>query len=392
MATTRKTLEAHRHRREPAGVAQRSPAASSGLAVAEMAENPRLATQRRALDAAFGKGSRVNGVVQRIPLYEGAPQIVGDYHAAKDTRAGLFVEATRLVRISVRILKRMKSSLDDFLGELELQPDPTNPVTVKIAELTTLLTDTLTKPPTQARWRNAQAAELELSTLDSDTLADRSFRKEADRLKLRLRQMRRQTFGSREFILTQLGDDESWLEKPNFKAEKTAVTTLRRLKDEVDEMMGGMEMARDFPELEGIPARLLDCEQQARAASDEVFASALAGGWKDNIPDQPDPRAAAHFFRDHIIDRHSMSSPAAGAGKFNTDSWDTIRGRIVAALGAGTLSGPYFDVAPGKPRGRFEILHNSGAAMGTTIAGHGTNRILVVVTRSGKSVVTAYPV
>jgi len=91
------------------------------------------------------------------------------------------------------------------------------------------------------------------------------------------------------------------------------------------------------------------------------------------------------------VERHRQTSNAAGAGKFNTDDWAVIRGRINTAHANGVLTGPHFNVADDKPRGRFEITHDSGAAMGTTIVGGATHRIFVVVTRSGRTVVTAYP-
>lgn len=104
------------------------------------------------------------------------------------------------------------------------------------------------------------------------------------------------------------------------------------------------------------------------------------------------PRLAHLYFDAHILARHSRSSKAGGAGKFDSDDWTVIRGRIDSALGAGVLTGPISKNDAGDhPAGRYEIAHDVGARVGVTSSDGPATRVKVIVTRSGKSVVTAYP-
>lgn len=381
---------------EPNAVAQRERSDGPGTAADDMANSQRSTAQRHQLMAAFGNAVQVKspgpatgagqGVAQLVSLY-GEALLTGAYHGTPvGERPAEFVKVRRAVRGAIRILEGMKTRLGSSLQEMELAPLAGNPISLKLAELQ-LLVQTLNQSPTPTRWATVQAAEAALAGQDSATLATASFDFEKARMKAQLRKMRVDTFGTREYILTQLGD-ERWMNP----AQVTAVATLRTLKAQVDTMMAGLDTGEDFPDWDSIPGRLVDFEQQARDAADGPFAQALAAGWQDNGAEAPTPRAAALYFHEHILARHAQSSTAPGAGKFNSDDWGTIRGRINAALTNGALTGPHFNVAADKPRGRFELTHDSGAPMGTTIGGAPTRRIFVVVTRSGKSVVTAYPV
>jgi len=376
-------------RRERQAAAQREPAEKP---VQDQAENPRIAAQRQALHAAFGPALPVqsgapSGVVQRVNLYAAALLTSGYFDHRPALRVPEFDKVKSSVNAAVRILLPHQTRLNTFLQQVNLAPDPANPLARKIAELRLLVSGTLNLKPTETRWSAVKTAEAALVGQDSDTFVAASFAHEQARMKAALHQMRADTFGTREFILTQLGDGK-WMDL----GQRGAVTTLRGLKDEVDAMMATLDTAADYTGWEGIPARLIDAEQRARDATDLPFETALAEGWNEVGPEVPRPREAALFFQAHIMYRHRLSSAAAGAGKFNTDDWGVIRGRITAALGAGALTGPHLNVADDRPRGRFEITYDSGAATGTTIAGHATNRIFVVVTSSGKTVVTAYPV
>lgn len=372
---------------ERQAAAQREPAETP---VQDQSENPRVAAQRRALHAAFGPAlsGAPSGVVQRVNLYPAALLTSGYFDHKPAARPPEFVKVKSSVDAAVGILLPHQTRLNTFLQQLNLAPDPANPLARKIAELRSLVSGTLNLKPTETRWSAVKAAEAALVGQDSDTFVAASFAHEQARMKAALRQMRIDTVGTREFMLTQLGDG-TWMAP----GQQAAVATLRGLKDEVDAMMATLDTAADYTGWEGIPARLIDAEQRARDATDLPFETALAEGWNDVGPEVPTPQLATLFFQAHIMARHRLTSAAAGAGKFNTDDWGVIRARILAALANSAPSAPQFgNLADDRPRGRFEFTYDSGAAMGTTIAGHATNRIFVVVTSSGKTVVTAYPV
>lgn len=118
--------------------------------------------------------------------------------------------------------------------------------------------------------------------------------------------------------------------------------------------------------------------------------------WLDNEftavgPVVPTPRLATNYFQEHIMVRHSLTSPAPNAGKFNSDEWPAVKGYIDSAKQHGALAGPILNEEGGHPNGRFEITHTFPANIGTKINTDPTSRIKLIITRSGKSVVTAYP-
>jgi hypothetical protein len=330
--------------------------------------------------------------VQRAKLHT-APKMDKGYHAYPNPgrvqkRIDIFAELRApLITFRARF-QTLKDSLDRFLAEIELAPAGANPITVKIGQMTTLI-DELAKAPTLVRWDTCRADEAALLGLDDKAIVPLSYAYEKARIITQIKKIRRDTVGRREAILSQMGMNDNWMTP----AQKTGVTKLRNIKAEVDALIVEAEAASDWTDYELLPAKFSTYQQAAEAATDVPFAVELAAvGWEDAGAEVPDPRQANNYFQQHILDRHAQSSPAAGAGKFNTDTWATIRGWINTAKAAAAWNGPIFNAANGHPNGRFECTHNIGAAIGTTIAGAASTTIFLVASRSGKSIVTAYPV
>jgi hypothetical protein len=325
------------------------------------------------------------GTIQCVTVHAAAK--LGGYHAtAVGDRPGVFAALRLALKPFESRLTLMKTRLTDFMKEIELVPAADNPLVTTCAEVVQLRIDLLLNP-TQTRWNQYQAREQALLGLVDENVAAQGYAHEKNAILAKLKLIRKQTVGQREYILTQLGADESWMTAP----QAQAVVTLRRIKTDVDQAFTDAQNAGSWTDYEALPKRLSEFQKDAMAATDVPFQAELAGGWVGVVPDVPTPRLADNYYQNHILDRHKNTSTAVGAGKFLWDDWTTIKARIDTARGAGVVTGPVFNEDDGHPQGRFEIVHATGAQIGTTIGGAATNTIKLIISRTGKTVITAYP-
>jgi hypothetical protein len=334
------------------------------------------------------KSQPIQSNVLQLRKIHAAEIINEDYFKVKvDARKQYFKDLQTALVHPKNCLLLFKGSLERFMHDIEMQPSDDNPLIQALRGIERLIVD-LDNNPTEARWNAYKQREAVIALLEEETLVKQSYQHEKAGILTKIRKIRRDTVGKREFILTQLGDNLDWL-TPD---QATAVETLKRIKTEVDQLIDAATTAGDWTDYENLANQLSAYQKQAEDATNVPFESALKTGYKDAGAEEPQPKLANNYYSQHIIDRHSRSSTAANAGKFASDSFAVIKGWIDTTRNNGALTGPLFDDDGGHPQGRFEIIHDHGVNRGVNINGAFSSVIKIIISRSGKTVITAYPI